>query len=56
MQKDSQVESIRARDRTEFVTDDKTVLKEQLEAVTAQRVAAPEAVEPKRGKGRDVGL
>ena len=45
-----------ARDRAELVTDDKMALKEQLEAVTGERIAALEAVEPERAKGRDGGL
>ena len=50
------VEISRARDRAELVTDDKAALKEQLEAVTGERIAALEAVEPERAKGRDGGL
>ncbi len=42
------VEISRARDRAELVTDDKAGLKEQLEALTGERIAALEAV----GEGR----
>ncbi len=42
------------RDRAELVTDDKAALKEQLEAATGERIAALEAVEPERAKGRDL--
>ena len=45
-----------ARDRAELVTDDKAALREQLEAVTGERIAALEAEEPERAKGRDGGL
>ena len=38
------VEISRARDRAELVTDDKAALKEQLEALTGERIAALEAV------------
>ena len=55
-QKSFYVEISRARDRAELVTDDKAALKEQLEAVTGERIAALEAVEPERAKGRDGGL
>ena len=55
-QKSFYVEISRARDRAELVTDDKAALKEQLEAVTGERIAALEAVEPERAKGRDAGL
>ena len=50
------VEISRARDRAELVTDDKTALRERLEAVTGERIAALEAVEPERTKGREAGL
>ena len=40
------VEISRARDRAELVTDDRAGLREQLEAVTGERIAALEAVEP----------
>ena len=46
------VEISRARDRAELVTDDQAALKEQLESVTGERIAALEAVEPERAKGR----
>ena len=52
-QKSFYVEISRARDRAELVTDDKAALKEQLEAVTGERVAALEAVEPDGAKGRE---
>ena len=55
-QKSFYVEISRARDRAELVTDDKAALKEQLEAVTGERIAALEAVEPERAKGRGDGL
>ena len=55
-QKSFYVEISRARDRAELVTDDKTALREQLEAVTGERIAALEAVEPERVKGREAGL
>ena len=38
------------------MTDDKAALKEQLEAATGERIAALEAVEPERTKGREAGL
>ena len=46
----------RARDRGELVTDDKAALRETLEAVTGERIAALEAVEPERAKDRAAGL
>ena len=52
-QKTLYVEISRARDRAELVTDDRAALKEQLEAVTGERIAALEAVEPKRAKDRE---
>ena len=55
-QKTLYVEISRARDKAELVTDDKAALREQLEAATGERIAALEAVEPERAKGRDVGL
>ena len=55
-QKSFYVEISRARDRAELVTDDKAALKEQLEAATGERIAALEAVEPERAKGREAGL
>ena len=45
-QKTLYVEISRARDRAELVTDDKAALRETLEAVTGERIAALEAVEP----------
>ena len=47
------VEISRARDRAELVTDDKAALKEQLEALTGERIAALEALGEDRSKGRD---
>ena len=38
------------------MTDDKVALKEQLEAVTGERIAALEAVEPEWVKEREAGL
>ena len=38
------------------MTDDRSALKERLEAVTEERIAALEAVEPERAKGREGGL
>ena len=55
-QKSFYVEISRARDRAELVTDDRAALKEQLEAATGERIAALEAVEPERAKGREAGL
>ncbi len=55
-QKSFYVEISRARDRAELVTDDKAGLKEQLEAATGERIAALEAVEPDKAKGREAGL
>ena len=46
----------RARDRAEFVTDDKAALREQLEAATGERIAALEAVEPEKAKGREAEM
>ena len=45
------VEISRARDRAELVTDDKAGLKEQLEALTGERIAALEALGADRAKG-----
>ena len=42
------VEISRARDRAELVTDDRDALREQLEAVTGERIAALEAVGTER--------
>ena len=39
------------RERVELVTDDKAALREQLEAVTGERIVALEAVDPERVKG-----
>ena len=55
-QKSFYVEISRARDRAELVADDRVALKEQLEAATGERIAALEAVEPDRAKGREAGL
>ena len=55
-QKTLYVEISRARDRAELVTDDKAALRATLEAVTGERIAALEAVEPERAKGRAAGL
>ena len=48
------VEISRARDRAELVTDDKAALRETLEAVTGERIAALEAVGEDKAKARDV--
>ena len=50
------VEISRARDKAELVTDDKAALREQLEAVTGERIAALEAIEPDKAKGPEAGL
>ena len=55
-QKSFYVEISRACDRAELITDDKAALKEQLEAATGERIAALEAVEPERAKGRENAL
>ena len=44
------VEISRARDRAELVTDDKAALKEQLEALSGERIAALEAVGEEKAK------
>ena len=44
------VEISRARDRAELVTDDKAALKEQLEALTGERIAALEALGEEKSK------
>ena len=44
------VEISRARDRAELVTDDKAGLREQLEALTGERIAALEAVGEEKAK------
>ena len=53
-QKSFYVEISRARDRAELVTDDATALREQLEAVTGERISAlegiGEAVQPEQEK------
>ena len=38
------VEITRARDRAELVTDDKAALREQIQALTGERIAALEAI------------
>ena len=55
-QKSFYVEISRARDRAELVTDDREALRETLEAVTGERIAALEAVETVKDKGRETGL
>ena len=54
-QKSFYVEISRARDRAELVTDDAKALREQLEAVTGERIAALEAIGEMPGQepGRD---
>ena len=54
-QKSFYVEISRARDRAELVTDDREALREQLEAVTGERIAALEAVGAEKDKGREAG-
>ena len=54
-QKSFYVEISRARDRAQLVTDDREALRETLEAVTGERIAALEAVEPEKDKGREAG-
>ena len=51
-QKSFYVEISRARDRAELVTDDREALRERLEAVTGERIAALEAVGTERSKDR----
>ena len=55
-QKSFYVEISRARDRAELVTDDAKALREQLEAVTGERIAALEAIGemPRADAGRAV--
>ena len=53
-QKTLYVEISRARDRAELVTDDREALRERLEAVTGERIAALEAVGSEK-PGKDVG-
>ena len=48
------VEISRARDRAELVTDDKATLKEQLEALTGEQIAALEALGDGKAKGPEV--
>ena len=55
-QKSFYVEISRARGRAELVTDDAADLRAQLQAVTGERIAALEAVEPERAKPREAGL
>ena len=55
-QKSFYVEISRARDRSGLVTDDKAALKEQLESITCEWIAALEAIEPDKAKGRKAGL
>ena len=52
-QKSFYVEISRARDRAELATDDREALRETLEAVTGERIAALDAVGAEREKGRD---
>ena len=54
-QKSFYVEISRARDRAELVTDDREALREQLEAVTGERIAALEAVGAEKDRGRETG-
>ena len=49
------VEISRARDRAELVTDDRAALKEQLEALTGERIAALEALGDAKAKGLEGG-
>lgn len=42
--------------RAELETDDKAALKERLEAVTGERIAALEAADPDKAKGREAEL
>ena len=55
-QKSFYVEISRDCDRAELVTDDRAALKEQLEAVTGERIAALEAVEPDKAKAREAAM
>ena len=50
------VEISRARDRAELVTDDKAALKEQLEALTGERIAALEALGGEKAKGPEAAV
>ena len=47
------VEISRARDRAELVTDDRAGLKEQLETLTGERIAALEAVGEEKAEARE---
>ena len=47
------VEISRARDRAEFVTDDKAGLKEQFEGLTGERIAALEVLGEEKGKAKE---
>ena len=49
------VEISRARDRAELVTDDRAALKEQLEALTGERIAALEALGDGKAKALETG-
>ena len=49
------VEISRARDRAELVTDDRAALKEQLETLTGERVAALEALGEDRASASETG-
>ena len=49
------VEISRARDRAELVTDDKAGLKEQLEALSGERIAALEALGEERARTSETG-
>ena len=52
-QKTLYVEISRARDRAELVTDDRNALRERLEAITGERIAALEAIKPEKAKPRE---
>ena len=52
-QKTLYVEISRARDRAEPVTDDRNALREPLEAVTGERIAGLEAIEPEKATPRE---
>ena len=49
------VEISRARDRAELVTDDKAALKEQIQALTGERIAALEALGDGKAKAPEAG-
>ena len=55
-QKSFYVEISRARDRAELVTDDAAALKEQLEAVTGERISALEGIGESVQPGRERGV